>query len=389
MGTEQELLEIVKSALPSDKYRDIEFFSHGGTRVCYTARWGPGEGKKVIIKVDKPADTPRGIRHVERGCDTSNDMRRLAAMKEPENHHLATLIDWAEKSRDEVDLSVEPFFEGDSLEKIVGDPLNHNEFKQFGSQLIDCARYMMVDERMFHRDLKPSNLLIKRNGKIDLRVTDLANAAGMESRERKYLPTAGGHFVMDPLLIGKFTGEQRRYSQQSEMFAIGVNLYYALTGKYIFEYEPDANFAKSVATGESLLDSIGMLDREKHNTALEAALKKLPGFARRYPSIFAGYAERYSAIIRKCLTVDEKSRYESIEKLAEDFEKATAPTFYERLATPLGITATAIVTGLTVLASALGTRLEDARKEKKKAEIAAQTYQKALEAEIEELRGRG
>jgi len=359
--THTKEIEFLKQVLP-DNYHDIEFFKEGGTRRLYQAKWGPAD-EEVVIKIDREElESPRAKRHVSRGCDTRNDVMALAKIRKienPEFHSINRLNDFIVLEDGKV-ISIESKFDdAPNLEELVKEkgPLKVKEFEEVFSQVLEAVGYLNYIVGLYHRDNKPSNILIGEN--LEVRLTDLANACRKDHPSEKYLPTAGGHFVMDPLLIGEFTEDERRYNDQSELFAVGVNMYYALTGKYIFEYDPDNGTAVDFKE-RSLLDENGKLDKTKHEQALEEALTELPN-----------EAGKYAKIIRRLLTTDEKSRYKSIENLIWDFEKKKKPHWLRGVFSKSVLTAALLSTlALGSIAGLIGykvnknleTAIEDSRK---------------------------
>jgi serine/threonine protein kinase len=298
-----ELERRLREVLP-ENYQDIKFFSQGGTRRIYVSNWGHGNEKRVI-KVDINPESPRAIRHVSRGCNTANDLLRLTQIPDPETHNINGVVDYYETEG--LTVSVERFFEGQSLEELVEKkPLSLDRFEKVFSQIILTEQYLINEVGLYHRDAKPSNILIGKKDQV--RVIDFANACPNNQPQEKVLPTAGGHWIVDPLILSQFTGEQMAYTQSSEMYALGVDMFYSLTGKYIFEFDPDEKTGKVCATGESLLHNRNILDREKYHSALENALQTLPRKAR-----------KYSSVIRKCLSLNREVRYDSIDDLAKEF----------------------------------------------------------------------
>ncbi|MBI2148819.1 protein kinase [Candidatus Woesearchaeota archaeon] len=298
-------LELLRRILP-DSYKNIRFFREGGTRKCYIAEWGPGRQKRVI-KVDKKPDSPRARRHVDRGCTSTNDLHALASIPNAETNNLSGLVDYF--INDDKVIVIEPHFESQSLEEVVAEnPLNRKEFEKAFSNILKGANYLISSVGMYHRDLKPSNILVNR--KIcSVRITDMANARKKEQVKSDYEPTVGGHLVTDPRLIGKFTGREKLYDESAEIYALGTDMYFALTGEYPFEYDPDNGTAVVYGTSENILNESGKLNTKKHNEVLKRAIKKIPS-----------HSKVYRQIIEKCLTLDEDKRYNSLEKLTWDFQ---------------------------------------------------------------------
>ena len=322
----EDNLEFIQRVLPKDKYRNVRRFKSGGTRDIFIADYGPFSDKRVVIKVDRTPESPRAIRHVERGCNTKNELERILRIQDGEEHFIKCIIDYyikPDRNGNERTITVENFFPGKSLQEIVEEsgPLNVGEVKSVFSQILEGVRYLIREQELFHRDLKPSNILVAKGRKIKAMITDHANARSIKEIEQdgpKVLPTAGGHHILDAFSTGQFTGVNQTYDDKSEMYAIGIDLYYALTGVYPFEYDPDKNIARSIGSGRDLFGKNPIVDRKKHDQELEIVLRKLPKKAR-----------KFSGILRKCLISDKIRRYSCIEELVEDFDEKTQPSFMD------------------------------------------------------------
>lgn len=338
MSLEETLVPIVNQALGS-KYQNIRFFRQGGTRMCLLADWTPTEGlvEQRIIKVDIPPESPRAVRHVSRNYTTLNDARILLSIRNPEQHHLTRIYD-VEQLQDhgwDGTLSVESYFPSESLEeRVKRKPLDAKEFRTVFRQVLEGMKYLMEDNDLYHRDLKASNILVDEH--LNVRITDFTNAQRRGMVSEKPLPTAGGHFVMDPKLIGKFTGNERKYDDQSEMYALGMTMLYALTGRNVAEYDPDTGIAVRTDTGASLLTD-GKIDAEKHDFLMQNTLTKFI-FTKNDP---------YAHIIRRATSLHDSMRYKDIGEMAKDFERACKGTFTERLGAKWKeLTAATVMAGL-------------------------------------------
>ncbi|MBI2107025.1 hypothetical protein HYT57_03500 [Candidatus Woesearchaeota archaeon] len=313
----ENLIDIVREILPSNKYTKLQPFrgENGSMRQTFTALQGKdGEGRPVFIKVDKVPSTQNGTLLRERGCDTRNEISALLSMgiDEALAHSISPLADFYEQ--DGTYVSVEPqFTSSKSLRRTVEEDgiLEAKEFETVFSQVIPGVRYLIKEKGLFHRDLTPPNILVRRNGSIETRITDLANSSSIAEIRESVMPTAGARFVRDPLLGDTFTGQESKYTEQAEIYALGMNMFYALTGKVPFSYDFLEREGKSTVTGESILSG-GLIDKRKHSKTLEGGLKLIPRKAR-----------KYSQLIRKCLTLNEAERYNSIDELVEDFDRAT------------------------------------------------------------------
>ena len=339
----EDLVEILQREL-GQKYEIGEPFEEGGTRWTRLATWGPGEEVRVI-KGDKPISqltSPRALRHVGRGYNTTNDLKALAKLKDPEAHNVTRLLDFADLSNLGLGtVTVEPHFNGRTLESLVREqgPLSTTDVREVFKQVIEGERYLIEDVGIYHRDLSAFNVLVNNDGKTPkVRITDLANFCNVGEPTPKAMPTGGKHWITDPFDWSTFTGKERAYDIKSELYAVGTNLFFALTGNYAFEANPDEGTMVDGIVGRSLLDHAGHVDPKRYEKSLEKAIDSLPKEARRFGSV-----------IKRCLTSDMDARYDTVNELAEEFEKASKPTFIEKLKQHKKKAIAAGLTGLTLL----------------------------------------
>src|SRR3989344_2130183 len=283
---QEELIPIIQENL-GEKYGDIRSLTEGSTRWVYTAKWGPAE-EKVVIKVDKP--------------------RIQAALHNitPEAHNLQPLRDFAQVNYKghNAQITVEPYYSNTTLEDIVKKkPLTTQQLRTAFNGVIKGVRTLNQRAKIYHRDLKPSNILVKDTG--EARLTDYANACSVDHPTAQYSPTAGGHFITAPWLFGAFNNKPEAYNEQAEIHALGSCMYFALTGTYPTDCDPDTGVAIDIASNTSLLNTENKIDKEKYETAITAALNRLPKKTKDLKSI-----------IRKAIT----RKYKTLDQLAEEFE---------------------------------------------------------------------
>lgn len=257
-------------------YTDIKPFRAGKTRVCFTALYGGQEVR--VIKVDrKDTESQNALINMIKGYGNRNEKDILLGLDHP---NITNLLHYEEIGNRIV--TVEPFFDGETLEEYVDreGPLDFFECMGIFSKIIKGDEYL-INRGLFHRDIKPSNILVGEDEytfETLVKLTDLANASRIDSVQPGFAPTMGSHLTADPLLL--YPGdEEALYTEQSEMYSIGATLFFALTGQYAFELDPsvDIGFCRTnleEGTSMQVLDDNLCLDKELYETALRASISK-------------------------------------------------------------------------------------------------------------------
>jgi hypothetical protein len=230
------------------------------------------------------------------------------------------------------------------LEKYIKEngTLSKKQVADVFGNIIDASSYLIQRGRRFHRDITPANIVVALRGTLkqgpaseqalEGTLIDLANSCPVEEIHRKPVPTSGGRKVTNPFLFEKFTGRMEEYDERSEIYSIGANMYYALTGQHLFDFDHFEGKEKLNVEidGEvqSLLDAKGRIDEKKFRKTVKSKLAK------------AKICRAHKEIIRKCLLapLNERSSifpwsraYQSIDQLKEEFEEATEPSLYSKL----------------------------------------------------------
>lgn len=145
------------------------------------------------------------------------------------HENIIGVYDYFEKSGDYY--IVMEMVEGDTLEQYVREKkLSITE--SLGVFTDICSALQFAHEKqVIHRDLKPSNILIDLDGKI--KVTDFGIAKLINSTDLTMENTgAGTPVIMSPEQITRGVT-----TEKSDIFSLGVVLYFILTGKMPFEGE--------------------------------------------------------------------------------------------------------------------------------------------------------
>ncbi|MBW3020909.1 protein kinase [Candidatus Woesearchaeota archaeon] len=161
---------------------------------------------------------------------------------------------------------------------------------------------------------------------IDLSKLNEKSKCNNSNNEESYVSrcTGGGHFIARPEDIPIFNKNKSFVKRRNELqepvqnanqdiYAIGVNLYYALTGKRIIEIEDrpmEGNpYAVNYETRESLLDENGDFDYKAYENLLDKSLENMTSDGEDYK------LDKYKQIIKKCLTSEWKFREDGNDEL--------------------------------------------------------------------------
>jgi len=335
-----EIDDLLKTTLNSSgKYHNLELFhqayNEAGTRFCYRADWGhQGQEDKipVIVKVDKPKrfiKSPRADLHGSRGYNTSNEVDFLTKINSPERYHIAKIRDFFMKKTCDgkpLAISIEDFFENSlSLEGYVKKlgPMSPTQVCQVFGQVIKGIDHLNTDLEIYYRDLKPSNILLRKinrpnhprvKNRLEVLITDFANACKKNSIDKKPVPSAGGHLVTNPFLFQNFTGEVKEYDEKSEIYSIGANMYFALTGDYMFDCDSSKGTARGIIGNSTvdLLDNHSLIDPKKYIQVVKTNTKS---------KFLDSNTNELKKIIRNCLLSPLNQGYESTEELFNKTKK--------------------------------------------------------------------
>jgi serine/threonine protein phosphatase PrpC len=127
------------------------------------------------------------------------------------------------------------YIEGDNLEEYLKKrQLSVDDAIELAKTLLDMAQYL-IKRDLVHGDIKPHNIMVIKdeNENLKFKIIDFGNITEVFSTNSN----AGTPSFLSPQ---RFQGEA--ISETSEIFAIGVTLYLALTKKYPYgEIEPFSN----------------------------------------------------------------------------------------------------------------------------------------------------
>ena len=118
-----------------------------------------------------------------------------------------------------------------------------------GSQLISEVLLGLEEVHRFgfiHRDLKPENIMLTKDGRI--KITDFGLARNLESHDL----TLSGTILGSPIFMSPEQCRGDEVDQRSDIFSIGVLLYYFATMLYPFKGESYPMIAKAITQTEPI-----------------------------------------------------------------------------------------------------------------------------------------
>src|SRR4051812_5177637 len=212
--------------------------------------------------------------------------------------------------------------EGETLEAMVrrDGPLKGEAALEIAIQ-ITRALISAADRGLVHRDLKPANIMLTPSenapAKIEVKVIDfgLAKAASAGTGE---MELTRGEFVGTPAFASPEQFAGGAIDARTDIYALGVTLWYALTGRLPF-------------AGRTIEEI------RQHQAHGELPLEQLQGVSRRVVEL-----------LRSCLAIDPAARPPSAKKLLEALESCRAQSTARRRTGKL-----AVLAGLAVLALGL------------------------------------
>ncbi len=310
-----ELEELLKKR----GYKVIEKIGQGHTRDVYVVEYTNGSlQKRRVMKVPKKEIDETSVTTVINRSKGDLDEREVLALNKVSHPHIIEIFD-AFKIGDKT-VTVEEHYDAMSLEDMLkwSGPLTEPErFKHIFEQVAAGLRHLHVNEGILHRDIKPSNILI---GKDTVKLSDLQTAGKLDEITESFLPTRGGtKFTSPHILNALFSSTPTAANIQSEFYALGATMYYALTRQPLFDTElvADENGRPINVNGrfikaELMQDGqkIHSIDVEKHDAKVKERLKQVP--------------KQYRQLLLNCLRI-KNPKYEdrnAHDYFAEDLEEA-------------------------------------------------------------------
>jgi len=301
------LMEALGSAFLSGKqlghYRVGDLLGEGGMGLVYRAI-DQRDGSTVAIKILPPGQAM----HPNRLERFRREARAMAALRHP-----AVICIHEAGSEDGVHYLVMEYLEGETLRQRVqrAGPLSAEETIECGLA-ISSALEMAHLAGITHRDLKPENVMLTPAGP---KVLDFG-LAHLDERDSPQRTTLDGVLAGTVAYLAPEQIEGSPGTPQSDIFALGVLLYEAVTGQTLFQR------ANPIATARAILHE-------------SPDYRSVPLTMR--------------PLLRRCLAKSARRRYQSAGLLRADLEKIKSGTrLVEHRALPW--MAAGVVAALAVLA---------------------------------------
>ncbi|APV48354.1 hypothetical protein BWI17_00820 [Betaproteobacteria bacterium GR16-43] len=204
------------------KYQIIRELGRGATGKVYLAEDSFAK-RKVAIKVA----FPEALKSSEDGAFYRSMFLNEAALAGKLNHpHIVQIFDAVVE--DQFSYIVMEYIEGGTLEKFCN-PEQLLETREVAEIIFKSVRALAFAQSLglTHRDLKPGNIL--HNDGTDIKIADFG-ASINKVADRTIITNVGSPAYMSPELV---TGGVQA-SHLSDIYALGVVMYYLLTGRLPF-----------------------------------------------------------------------------------------------------------------------------------------------------------
>jgi serine/threonine protein kinase len=150
--------------------------------------------------------------------------------------HVASIFQFGEEQ--DAYFYVMEFVEGEDLERYIArqGPVSPATALRVALQVAQALEAAQA-RQLIHRDIKPSNIMAvaNRSGALDVKLIDfgLAKGAGTESLDAAKI-TRTQDFVGSPAFASPEQCEAKKLDVRSDIYSLGVTLWYLLTGKRPF-----------------------------------------------------------------------------------------------------------------------------------------------------------
>jgi hypothetical protein len=271
--------ELTDGSLFAGRYLVIDMLGKGGMGCVYRAL-DTKVDEEVALKFINP-DIAADAKIIERFRTELKVTRRIT------HRHVCRMYDLSTDG-DSLFITME-YIPGEDLENMIRRLGKLPVEKAFVIAQQICEGLAEVHRLgVIHRDLKPKNIMIDREGEV--KIMDF----GLARTPRGVKLTEAGHVVGTPIFMSPEQIDGETLDPRSDIFALGVIMYYMLTGALPFEAESTPMLA---------------LRHKTHRPADPHALS---------PRV----SGELSRIVMKCLEIEKEKRYPGAQELLADLDKA-------------------------------------------------------------------
>lgn len=156
---------------------------------------------------------------------------------------------------------IEDFIDGDDLADrlVVGTAWSRNDVAKFFIPLSEGLN-ALYEAKIVHRDLKPNNIRVRPDGSPV--IIDFGLARHLDKSDITL--TAQGAAIGTPIYFApeQFTGTKREIDHRTDIFAIGIIMYQALTGNHPFA-QPRQTYQQ---LSDAICNSDGYLNTKEYDS---------------------------------------------------------------------------------------------------------------------------
>jgi len=211
------------------KYKLTRFIGEGGMATVYEGTHAV-LGNKAAVKVLNPL-LAKNLQFKQR---FQNEAAFMASLDHP---NITKVIDF-EETEDHLAIIME-LLEGMDLSDWVkqNGPFTFDAFKPIFSQVLEAFNYAH-NKGILHRDIKPSNIFIDPTGKVKILDFGIAKMFGTGNEMTQTGTQMGTPAYMSPEQVRA----DKSIDHRSDIYSLGVTLYFALAGKPPYDTENESQF---------------------------------------------------------------------------------------------------------------------------------------------------
>jgi serine/threonine protein kinase len=211
------------------KYKITKLIGEGGMASVYEAEHEM-LGTKVAIKVLNPI-LSANYQIRERFI---NEAKLMASLDHP---NITKVIDFDERTN-QLSITME-YLNGEDLNQKIkrSGPLSEKEITNIFSQTLSAFQYAH-EKGIVHRDIKPSNIFILPNGHVKILDFGIAKLFGQGNEMTQTGTQMGTPIYMSPEQVKA----DKSIDHRSDIYSLGVTMYYAINGKPPYNSETDSQF---------------------------------------------------------------------------------------------------------------------------------------------------